>query len=58
MGFDKCTVTGGLPWCLSGKESICQAGDMGLIPGSGGFPGEGNGNPLFLTTEWLSDSDM
>ena len=23
-----------------------DAGDMGLIPGSGRFPGEGNGNPL------------
>ena len=31
---------------LSSKESACQAGDMGLIPGSGRVPGEGNGNPL------------
>ena len=31
---------------LSGKESTCQAGDMGLIPGLGRSPGEGNGNPL------------
>ena len=29
-----------------GKESACHAGDAGLIPGSGRFPGEGNGNPL------------
>ena len=36
----------GLPRWLSGKESACQAGDMGLIPGSGRSPGEGNGNPL------------
>ena len=36
----------GLPWWLSGKESFYNAGDMGLIPGSGGSPGEGNGNPL------------
>ena len=28
------------------KESSCNAGDMGLIPGLGRFPGEGNGNPL------------
>ena len=35
-----------LPRWLSGKESICQAGDMGLIPGSGSSPGEENGNPL------------
>ena len=28
------------------KESDCNAGDLGSIPGSGRFPGEGNGNPL------------
>ena len=31
---------------LSGRESACQAGDTGSIPGSGSFPEEGNGNPL------------
>ena len=36
----------GLPWWLSGKEPICQAGDTGLIRGLGRHPGEGNGNPL------------
>ena len=29
-----------------GKASACNAGDLGLIPGSGRYPGEGNGNPL------------
>ena len=29
-----------------GKESIHNAADPGLIPGSGWFPGEGNGNTL------------
>ena len=29
-----------------GKESSCNAGDLGLIPGLGRSPGEGNGNPL------------
>ena len=29
-----------------GKESACNAGDLGLIPGLGRCPGEGNGNPL------------
>ena len=29
-----------------GKESICNAGDYGSIPGSGRFPGEGIGYPL------------
>ena len=28
------------------KESACSAGDPGSIPGSGRFPGEGNGYPL------------
>ena len=36
----------GLPWWLSGKESACNAGDAGSIPGSGRSSGEGNGNPL------------
>ena len=36
----------GLPRWLSSKESACTAGDVGLIPGSGRSPGEGNGNPL------------
>ena len=36
----------GLPLWLSGKESACNAGDLGSIPGSGRSPGEGNGNPL------------
>ena len=31
---------------LSSKQSTCNAGDVGSIPGSGIFPGEGNGNPL------------
>ena len=29
-----------------GKESTCNAGDQGSVPGSGQSPGEGNGNPL------------
>ena len=36
----------GFPGSSDGKESACSAGDQGLIPGSGTFPGEGNGNPL------------
>jgi len=30
----------------AGKESACVAGDLGLILGLGGSPGEGNGYPL------------
>ena len=39
----------GLPRWLSGKEFACQAGqagDVGLIPGSGRCSGGGNVNPL------------
>ena len=36
----------GLSWWLSGEESACNAGDMGLIPGWGRCPGVGNDNPL------------
>ena len=28
------------------KESTCNAGELGTVPGSGRSPGEGNGNPL------------
>ena len=35
-----------LPYCSDGKESPCNAGNPGWIPGSERSPGEGNGNPL------------
>ena len=28
------------------QETACKTGEVGLIPGSGRLPGEGNGNPL------------
>ena len=31
---------------LSGKGSACDAGNTGLMPGSGRSPAGGNGNPL------------
>ena len=36
----------GFPHSSFGKESACNAGDLGSIPGSGRSSGEGNGNPL------------
>ena len=36
----------GLPGSLDGKESACNAGDLGLIPGLGRSPGRGHGSPL------------
>ena len=39
-------VSRGFPGSSAGKESTCNAGDLGLIPGLGRSPGEGNGYPL------------
>ena len=39
-------VLKGLPCSSNGKDSACNAGDWGSIPGSGRSSGEGNGNPL------------
>ena len=36
----------GFPGSSAGNESACSAGDPGLIPGLGRFPGEGLGYPL------------
>ena len=36
----------GFPCSSVGKESACNAGDQGAIPGLGRSPAEGNGNPL------------
>ena len=38
----------GLPYSSDGKVSACNVGDLGLTPGSGRSPGEGNGTPVFL----------
>ena len=36
----------GFLYALAGKESACNAGDLGLIPGLGRSLGEGKGYPL------------
>ena len=36
----------GFPDSSVSKESACNAGDRGLIPGLGRYPGEGIGYPL------------
>ena len=36
----------GFPGGSAGKESACNAGDLGLIPGLGRSPGEGKGYTL------------
>ena len=40
--FMDCSFPGG----SDSKESACNAGNPGLVPGLGRSPGEGNGNPL------------
>ena len=36
----------GFPASSDGKDSACNVGDLGSIPGLGRSPGEGNGFPL------------
>ena len=40
------TATGGFPDSSVGKESACNGGDSGSVPGLGRSPGEGKGYPL------------
>ena len=42
----------GFPGSSAGKESACNAGDPGSIPGSGRSPGEGTGYPFLYS--WAS----
>ena len=39
-------LTGGFLGKLAGKEFACNAGILGLIPGLGRSPGEGNSYPV------------
>ena len=46
LNFRTLCIHMGLPGSSAGKESACNVGDLGLIPGLGRFPGEGKGYPL------------
>ena len=46
MHLESCKASEGFPGGSEVKAPACNAGDLGSIPGSGRFPGEGNGNPL------------
>ena len=46
MDFGTLGGTRGFPGSSEGKESACNAGDLGLVPGSGRSSGEGNSNLL------------
>ena len=63
-------IHSGLPWWLSGKESICNAGDVGLISGPGDprrkkwqptpvfLPGKSHGQRSMESySPWLQESD-
>ena len=39
-------MVSGLPYGSAGKESVCNTGDLGSIPGLGRSPGEGKGYPF------------
>ena len=39
----------GFPGGSDGKESACNAGELGSVPESGRSPGEGNGYPLLYS---------
>ena len=39
-------VNMGFPGSSDGKESACDAGELGSVPGLGRSPGGGHGNPL------------
>ena len=39
----------GFPSGSEGKESACNAGDLGSIPGLGRYPGGRHGNPLLYS---------
>ena len=44
--LQRANFTKGFPCGLAGKESACNVGDLGLIPGLGRSPGEGKGYAL------------
>ena len=46
LELHSCNGDEGFPGGSAGKESACNAGDIGSIPEWGRSPGEGNGNPL------------
>ena len=65
--FTSTLLINGLPRWLSGKGSAHQAGDVGLIPGSGRSPGEGDGyllryscleNPMDRGAWWATVSGV
>ena len=50
-----CDFSVGFPGDTGSKETACKAGDVGLIPGLGRPPGEGNDN---LTQYYFLENSM
>ena len=46
QGYSCATRGCGFSGGSDGKQSACNTGDLGLVPGWGRSSGEGNGNPL------------
>ena len=46
LGYEGYPAYQGFPCGSAGKETACNAGDLGLIPGLGQLSGEGKGYPL------------
>ena len=47
ISYSTCvSLSMGFPYGSAGKESACNEGDLGLIPGLGSSPGGGKGYPL------------
>ena len=46
LKYEQVIMVLAFPGDSDGKESVCSVGDWGSIPGWGGCPGEGNGNPF------------
>ena len=53
IAISKYYTTMAFPESLVGKESACNAGDPGLIPGLGRSAGEGIGYPLQCSWAFL-----
>ena len=49
LGLSLTLLLMSFPGGSDGKESACNAGDLGSVPGLGRSPGGGHGNPLQYT---------
>ena len=55
QAFTPQSVAQGKSWWFSGKESACNTGDHGSIPGLGRSPGQGNTTHSYLGNPWTEE---